>query len=143
AGWFAARLGADTAAARRTASGEVTVARGRNGSRRAGAGDAGDVLAVRFVRVGRADVAPGAGVRVDLATDDGARVEIAREDDPWVVGWQGECGGVVIPHAVTLIETPDETALLERQLAGPPRDRLFESSLAAAAGLAVALDGRG
>ena len=124
AGWFAASIGCEMAAATwEPKSGRTrTVSVPRDG---------GGALAIRFEVTERADVFPGAITGIALETDDGSKFEVARQEDRHVLGWSGNCAGAVIPQAVLRVGIAQDARMLARQLDSPVRDPLFEASLAA------------
>jgi glucose-6-phosphate dehydrogenase assembly protein OpcA len=132
AAWFAQRIGARSKNARWTKPTgrvrEIEIPRVGDGT-----------LTVKLVTENRADVFPGAIVRIELDTDEGSHFRVGRDpENHRVLGWEGTCSGAVIPQAVMRIDMLDNAHMLARELDRPVRDPLFEASLAAAANLVAA-----
>ena len=85
-------------------------------------------MTVRFDHRPRADVPPGAILRVAIEGG-GGRFEVERLDDPHVLRWSREVPGSVTPPQTLRVGTVEESTLLVRCLARPRRDPLFEKSL--------------
>ncbi len=127
AGWMLARMGARLRAARWDAP--------RGDVRTVFVPAADDSqIALRFMRVERDGVLPGAIVAIHARCDDGTRCSIERDpDDAHVLVWDGECADTVIPRQVMRVGYPEEFKMLARLLERPMRDPLFEASLSATA----------
>lgn len=87
-----------------------------------------DRVVARFERRSRADVPPGAIVRVVIDCG-GAIFDIERQQDPCVFRWSREVPGATLPPQTLRLATPNESTLLAQSLGTPQRDRLLEISL--------------
>lgn len=102
---------------------------------------AGDVE-ITFEAMQKKALAEGALVDVELRTPDSRYCVHRADDDPMAICWEGERPGVPFPNQCVRVHMPDDGVLLCRVLERPLRDRLYESSLHAAAAIASALGKR-